>query len=52
MDNNDRHVADDHGRSRYVKTYSLILFQVGSVNSKTFKVQNDIKTLFGDHIKH
>ena len=21
MENNDRHVADDHGRSRYVKTY-------------------------------
>ena len=45
MLNNARHVADDHGRSRYVKTYSLILFQVGSVNS------NDVQNSYQNFVQ-
>ena len=44
MVNNDRHVADDHKRSRSVKTYSLILSQdVIRSNQITIKVQNSFQ---------
>ena len=44
MVNNDHHVADDHKRSRSVKTYSLILSQdVIRSNQITIKVQNSFQ---------
>ena len=53
MDNTDRHVADAHGRCLGSKEILLNpISRSDPLIQMTVKVQNDIKTLFGDHIKH
>ena len=47
---NGYHVADDHGRSGSLKTYSLSS-KKWSVNSNDIQGINRYQTLFGDHIK-